>query len=444
MAPEIATTLQAMAYLLDVPEQFARMSLQIVSAVISSEEDQRAVPRSAVRREQPEQPDSRMAHVKRPNNDESESSDLRHTEPTGQGPETEHREMREAVRRQSSHDDLRYEVYTTQFDRTSIASDLRDDATLKRRRRDLDQHAGAVLAGIMRWAHRLQRRLLAVQLRSWQFDRDEGLLDAARLARIVTHPLEPLAYKEESEIEFPDTVVSLLVDNSGSMRGAPITTAAGCVEILGRVLERCGVKTEILGFTTCSWHGGQARRKWVADGCPSHPGRIADLQHVIYKSADEPWRRARPTLGLMLEDDLLKENIDGEALLWAVDRLQRRIEPRRILIVISDGAPLDEATLAANGAEFLDRHLRKVIERIEHFSQLDLLAIAIGHDVTAYYRRAVKLGSVEELGETLVGKLIELLASPRQKSRRPSQQTSKRTRAPREARSSTLEHREGE
>lgn len=416
MAPDVAAALESMRQVLDDPEQFARQSLQIVAAVIPAEDDRRAMLRSGASREQPEHNGAATAHTTRPTDDRSESSAAR---PAGQPTESagEQHETRDAARARPPHDDRRYEVYTTQFDRISHAGELRDGATLERRRCELDRHAGEHLAGITRWAHRLQRRLLAMQLRSWQFDRDEGRLDAARLARVVTHPLEPLACKQESEIEFPDTVVGLLVDNSGSMRGAPIATAAACAEILGRVLERCGVKTEILGFTTRSWHGGHARRKWVADGCPPHPGRIADLQHVIYKSADEPWRRARPRLGLMLEGDLLKENIDGEALLWAADRLQRRMEPRRILIVISDGAPLDEATLAANGAEFLDRHLRAVIERIERFSPLELLAVGIGHDVTAYYRRAVTLDSAAQLGEALVTQLIDLLASPRRQSR---------------------------
>jgi len=254
----------------------------------------------------------------------------------------------------------------------------------------------------------LQRRLMALQLRSWQFDRDDGLLDAARLTRLVTHPLEPLAYKQEREAAFPDTVIALLVDNSGSMRGSPIATAAICVELLGRVLERCGVKSEILGFTTGDWRGGRARAHWVAGGRPAQPGRITELRHIVYKDADEPWRRARERLGLMLEPDLLKENVDGEALLWAHERLLRRSERRRMLLVISDGAPLDEATVEANDALYLERHLQSVIEWIETRSTVELAAVGIGHDVARYYRRAVTLPSADDLGEALVVQLLDL------------------------------------
>ena len=267
---------------------------------------------------------------------------------------------------------------------------------------------GQAARGITRWAHRLQRRLMALQLRSWQFDRDDGLLDAARLTRLVTHPLEPLAYKQESEAAFPDTVVALLIDNSGSMRGTPIVTAAVCAELLGRVLERCGVKSEILGFTTGGWRGGRARAQWAANGRPIHPGRITELRHIVYKHADEPWRRARERLGLMLEPDLLKENVDGEALLWAHQRLLRRAEQRRVLLVISDGAPLDEATVEANGARYLERHLQTVIEWIETRSAVELAAVGIGHDVARYYRRAVTLPSAADLGEALVVQLLDL------------------------------------
>lgn len=417
MAPQVAESLETLGRLIEDPEKFARQSLHIVAFVVSSDTARQPTP-SGDARKQPDDIVSRPTQAAQPGSDRGESSVLQ-SAGAGQHSESAHgrEEAADAARNQLSHVDPWYDVYTREFDRVAAASDLRDADTLDRRRRELDRHKGTHLADITRWAHRLQRRLLALQLRSWIFDRDEGLVDAARLARVVTRPLEPLAYKEESQIEFPDTLVSLLVDNSGSMRGASIANAAACAEILGRVLERCGVSTEILGFTTGSWNGGRARRKWAAAGCPPRPGRIADLLHVIYKSADEPWRRARRKLGLMLEDDLLKENIDGEALLWAADRLQRRVESRRILIVISDGAPLDEATLAANGVEFLDRHLRAVIERLDHSSALELLAIGIGHDVTTYYRRAVNLGSVEAMGEALVVQLIALLAAPMRRTR---------------------------
>ncbi len=310
-----------------------------------------------------------------------------------------------------------YRVYTTAFDTTCRAAELRDAAALQRGRDLLDQRIASSSTGTRRSAHRLQRHLLALQLRSWQFDREEGVLDAARLTRVVTHPLEPLAYKQETQIEFPDTVVGLLVDNSGSMRGEPIAKAAMCAEVLGRALERCGVKTEILGFTTRNWQGGRARRQWAAQGKPPHPGRITELQHVIYKSADEPWRRVRLQLGLMLDEQLLKENVDGEALLWAVDRLLRRTERRRILIVISDGAPLDEATAAANGPDYLGRHLHAVIRRTERSNTVQLIAIGIGHDVTAYYRQAITLSGIDRLGDAIVEQFIGLV-DPRAQARR--------------------------
>jgi cobaltochelatase CobT len=310
-----------------------------------------------------------------------------------------------------------YQVYTRAFDTIVCASDLYDAASLARLRGELDRRLGSRMSGVARWAHRLQRKLLSMQMRSWQFDREEGVLDVSRLTRVVTRPLEPLLYKQESEIEFADTVVALLVDNSGSMRGLPIATATVCAEILGRVLERCAVKTEILGFTTSGWRGGRAHQQWALAARPAHPGRITELRHVIYKSADEPWRRAAPHMGAMLADDLLKENVDGEALSWAHERLLRRPEPRKILVVISDGAPLDEATLEANDPGYLDRHLRAVIDRIECRSAVELAAVGIGHDVTRYYRRAVTLSRADELGEAIVAQLIELFGVQHGRSR---------------------------
>ena len=249
---------------------------------------------------------------------------------------------------------------------------------------------------------------MAKQTRSWDFDLDEGLLDAGRLARVVVSPLHPLSFKREKETDFRDTAVSLLIDNSGSMRGRPITVAAMSADILARTLERCGVKVEILGFTTRAWKGGSARERWVGDGKPPNPGRLNDLRHIVYKSADAPWRRARRNLGLMLREGLLKENIDGEALLWAHDRLLARPEQRRILMVISDGAPVDDATLSANPGSYLERHLRDVIAWVENRSPVQLTAIGIGHDVARYYRRAVTIVDAEELGGTLIGNLSEL------------------------------------
>jgi cobaltochelatase CobT len=249
---------------------------------------------------------------------------------------------------------------------------------------------------------------MAKQTRAWEFDLDEGILDAARLSRIVTNPAYPLSYKREQETNFRDTVVSLLIDNSGSMRGRPITVAAMSADILARTLERCGVKVEILGFTTRAWKGGQSRERWIAAGKPPNPGRLNDLRHIIYKPADAPWRRARRSLGLMLREGILKENIDGEALLWAHNRLLARPEQRRILMVISDGAPVDDSTLSVNPGNYLERHLREVISEIERYSPVELLAIGIGHDVTRYYRRAVTIVDAEQLGGTVMEKLAEL------------------------------------
>ncbi|PQA86841.1 cobaltochelatase subunit CobT [Hyphococcus luteus] len=301
-----------------------------------------------------------------------------------------------------------YKAYTTAFDEIADAVDLCDAEELQRLRRSLDRQLENLHAVVARLANKLQRKLLAQQNRSWMFDLDEGVLDAARLARVIVDPMQPLSYKMEQEQDFRDTVVTLLIDNSGSMRGRPITIAAICADILARTLERCGVKVEILGFTTRAWKGGQSREKWVADGRPPKPGRLNDLRHVIYKSADAPWRRARTSLGLMMKEGLLKENIDGEALMWAHQRLIGRPESRRILMVISDGAPVDDTTSSANGGAYLERHLREVIGYIENKSPVELLAIGIGHDVTRYYRRALTIVDVDQLGGAIIDKLAEL------------------------------------
>jgi cobaltochelatase CobT len=311
-----------------------------------------------------------------------------------------------------------YTAYTEAFDEVVQADQLCDPEELARLRQLLDQQLVHLQGVIGKLANRLQRRLMAKQLRSWDFDLEEGLLDTSRLDRIVINPLHPLSFKMEHDTEFRDTVVSLLIDNSGSMRGRPITIAAMSADILARTLERCGVKVEILGFTTRAWKGGQAREKWIAEGKPSNPGRLNDLRHIVYKSADAPWRRARKNLGLMLREGLLKENIDGEALLWAHDRLLGRPEQRRVLMVISDGAPVDDSTLSVNPGNYLERHLRDVIEFIEIRSDVELAAIGIGHDVTRYYRRAVTIVDADQLGGTMMEQLADLFDEPEQRPRR--------------------------
>jgi len=302
----------------------------------------------------------------------------------------------------------RYRAYSTDYDELVDAVDLCDAEEISRLRQHLDQQLSHLQGIIGRLANRLQRRLMAKQSRSWEFDLEEGMLDAARLARVVVNPTHALSYKMEHETEFRDTVVTLLIDNSGSMRGRPIAVAAMSADILARTLERCGVKVEILGFTTRAWKGGQAREKWLADGKPAGPGRLNDLRHIIYKSADVPYRRARKSLGLMLREGLLKENIDGEALLWAHNRLLARSEQRRILMVISDGAPVDDSTLSVNPGNYLENHLRAVIDWVETRSPVEIIAIGIGHDVTRYYRRAVTIMDAEQLGGTMMEKLAEL------------------------------------
>lgn len=301
-----------------------------------------------------------------------------------------------------------YKSYTTAHDEVIAATELCDADELTRLRGFLDQQMASLQGAVTKLANRLQRRLMAQQSRSWDFDQDEGMLDAARLARIVIDPTRSLSYKIERDTEFRDTVVTLLIDNSGSMRGRPISIAAISADIMARTLERCGVKTEILGFTTRAWKGGQSREDWLAAGRPPLPGRLNDLRHIIYKRADEPWRRARTALGLMMREGLLKENIDGEALLWAHSRLIARAEERRILMVISDGAPVDDSTLSVNSGVYLERHLRQVIEWIETRSPVQLVAIGIGHDVTRYYKRAVTIMDAEQLGGTMVEQLAGL------------------------------------
>jgi cobaltochelatase CobT len=314
-----------------------------------------------------------------------------------------------------------YKAFSTKFDEVVGAEDLCEPEELQRLRDYLDKQLQYMSNVVGRLANRLQRRLMAQQSRSWEFDLEEGILDSARLTRIVIDAQQPLSFKREKDTEFRDTVVTLLIDNSGSMRGRPITVAATCADILARTLERCGVKVEILGFTTRAWKGGQSRESWLQAGKPANPGRLNDLRHLIYKSADAPWRRARKNLGLMMREGLLKENIDGEALDWAHQRLLGRSEQRKILMMISDGAPVDDSTLSVNSGNYLEKHLRHVIEEIETRSPVELIAIGIGHDVTRYYRRAVTIVDAEELGGAMTDKLAELFAetpSPKGPQRR--------------------------
>ncbi|TAN55588.1 MAG: cobaltochelatase subunit CobT [Magnetospirillum sp.] len=304
--------------------------------------------------------------------------------------------------------DRPYHPYTTAFDQMVGAEELCDPEELTRLRGQLDNQLAHLQGVVAKLANRLQRKLMAQQTRAWDFDLEEGMLDTGRLARIVANPMHSLSFKIEKETNFRDTVVSLLIDNSGSMRGRPITVAAMSADLLARTLERCGVKVELLGFTTRAWKGGQAREKWQAEGKPPNPGRLNDLRHIVYKAADTPWRRVRRNLGLMLREGILKENIDGEALLWAHDRLIARAEQRRILMVISDGAPVDDSTLSANPGNTLEKHLRDVIGFIESRSPVELVAIGIGHDVTRYYRRAVTIMDAEDLGGTMMAQLTSL------------------------------------
>ncbi len=301
-----------------------------------------------------------------------------------------------------------YKAYTTAYDEIVMADELCEPAELERLRALLDGHLQNSQIIISKLANRLQRKLMAQQNRSWEFDLDEGMLDTSRLSNIIMDPFHPLAFKQEKDITFRDTVVSLLIDSSGSMRGRSITIAAMCADILGRTLERCAVKVEILGFTTRAWRGGQSREQWLAEGKPPNPGRLNDLRHIIYKSADMPWRRARKNLGLMMREELLKENIDGEALLWAHNRIVTRPEERRILMVISDGLPVDNSTLLVNPSNYLEQHLKYAIDRIENHSAVELAAIGIGHDVTHHYHRAVTITDAEQLGDAMTEQLVDL------------------------------------
>ncbi len=371
--------------------------------------------------------------------DDQSADDERPARPDGTPGETDGEGQEEAPElsegehpnHQQTQDDGRavevYHAFTTAFDEVIDAAELCDPMELDRLRALLDAQLSTLGSVVSRLANKLQRRLLAQQNRSWMFDLEEGMLDTARLTRVITDPTSPLSFKMESESPFRDTVVTLVLDNSGSMRGRPIMVAAVCADILARTLERCGVKVEILGFTTRAWKGGQSREAWISAGKPANPGRLNDLRHIIYKSADAPWRRSKKNLGLMMREGLLKENIDGEALEWAHDRLLARPEARRIMMVISDGSPVDDSTQSANAALYLDKHLRQVIEKIETRSSVELLAIGIGHDVTRWYRRALTIVDVEQLAGAMTEKLAELFeAEPKAVSARTGRPSHKR------------------
>ena len=304
----------------------------------------------------------------------------------------------------------KYKVFTNQFDEVKNAEELESDEEISRLRKNLDQQLTNLQSVVAKLANKLQRQLLAKQNRSWEFDLEEGLLDTSKLPRAIINPLHPLSFKMEKEIEFKDTIVTLLIDNSGSMRGRPISVAAICADILSRTLERCSVKVEVLGFTTKNWKGGKSREKWNLENKPLNPGRLNDLRHIIYKSADKPWRLSKKNLGLMLKEGLLKENIDGEALSWALKRISARTEERKILMVISDGAPVDDSTLSVNSGDYLEKHLKQTVKWIEENSDIEILAVGIGHDVTRYYKKAIKITDVQELGEVMVNQLTKLFS----------------------------------
>ena len=317
---------------------------------------------------------------------------------------------------QKSLGDLKYKTYTEEFDEIIRAEELETEKELYRLRKNLDQQLMQLKNFISKLANKLQRKLLAKQNRSWNFDLEEGLLDTSKLPRIIMDPFNSLSFKKEKDIEFKDTLVTILIDNSGSMRGKPISVAAICADILARTLERCSVKVEILGFTTKHWKGGSSREKWMKNNKPNKPGRLNDLKHIIYKSADTPWRQAKNNMGLMLKEGLLKENIDGEALKWAYNKMSRRKEERKILMVISDGAPVDDSTLSTNSSDYLETNLKNTVKWIENKSNIELLAIGIGHDVTRYYNQAIKIADVQDLGDAMINQLTDLFVEKNKKT----------------------------
>ena len=312
--------------------------------------------------------------------------------------------------------DSKYKFYTQEFDEVISAEELESDEELLRLRQNLDQQLLSLKSFISKLANKLQRKLLAKQNRSWEFDLEEGSLDTSKLTRIIIDPLNSLSFKKEKDIKFKDTLVTILIDNSGSMRGKPISVAAICADILARTLERCSVKVEILGFTTKHWKGGQSREKWTGNQKPLFPGRLNDLRHIVYKSADTPWRQSKNNMGLMLKEGLLKENIDGEALKWAYNKILKRREERKILMVISDGAPVDDSTLSTNPSDFLENNLKQIVKWIEKSSAVELLAIGIGHDVTRYYDKAIKIADVQDLGDVMINQLTDLFSEDKKRT----------------------------
>ena len=309
----------------------------------------------------------------------------------------------------------KYKIYTNEYDEVKEAADLENEDEINRLRKSLDQQLTSLQSIVAKLANKLQRQLLAKQNRAWEFDLEEGLLDSSKLSRVVIDPYHSLSFKNEKETKFKDTVVTLLIDNSGSMRGRPISVAAICADILSRTLERCSVKVEILGFTTKNWKGGKSREKWNLQSKPINPGRLNDLRHIIYKSADTPWRQSKKNLALMLKEGLLKENIDGEALIWASKRISKRKEERKILMVISDGAPVDDSTLSVNSGDYLEKHLKQTVKWIEDNTNIEILAVGIGHDVTRYYKKAIKISDVQELGDVMINQLTELFSEKNKK-----------------------------
>ncbi|NNC36003.1 MAG: cobaltochelatase subunit CobT [Acidimicrobiales bacterium] len=385
-----------------------------------SRQDEDNNPQNAQEEQEEQDPGSaQVSEADALDDDETDASDTVDADDIdGDSTESDEATEQEGRRPEFSNAPTPYSVYTRAHDEVIKAEELCEIEELTRLRTYLDGHMAGLSAVIARLANRLQRRLLAQQQRSWNFDLEEGILDTARLTRVVTDPMQALSFKEEEATEFRDTVVTILIDNSGSMRGRPIMMAAVCADILARTLERCAVKAEILGFTTRAWKGGASFQDWLAAGKPDHPGRLNDLRHIIYKSADMPWRRAKHNLGLMMREGLLKENIDGEALEWAFGRLMARPEQRRILMVISDGAPVDDATQSRNRSGMLENHLHQVIDKIENRSEVELIAIGINHDVTRWYQHAVTITDVEELGGVMTEKLAELFADKSKTTRR--------------------------
>ena len=423
---KIGTSMEALALTLDDQQAFAKLARQMIADLELELDD----PAGESEPEEGEEPDEGPSEGEDDADDENAEGDGGEAEERPEQAEGEEQdqpvdmdegdepaEPGDSEERQPSPHQRRnladgpahpYRAFTTRHDEVVTSEELCDEEELERLRAYLDNQMGSMSGTVTRLANRLQRRLMAQQARSWDFDQEEGLLDAARLARVVASPTHSLSYKIERDTEFKDTVVSLLIDNSGSMRGRPISIAAICADVLAQTLERCGVKSEVLGFTTRAWKGGLSREDWLAAGRPANPGRLNDLRHIVYKNAGEPYRHARKSLGLMMREGLLKENIDGEALLWAHQRLIARPEERRILMVISDGAPVDDSTGSANGGTYLESHLRSVIDWIETRSTVELAAIGIGHDVTRYYERAVTIMDVDQLGGALVDQLAGL------------------------------------